>query len=88
VKHNLDNNITRMETSEQAERDWVEEIKSNSTMNLKFLEACTPGYYNNEGKPAERAAQNGSYGRGPNAFAKLLETWRQSGDLAGLELQA
>lgn len=87
VKHNLDNNITRMETSEQAERDWVEEIKSNSTMNLKFLEACTPGYYNNEGKPAERAAQNGSYGRGPNAFAKLLEQWRESGDLAGLELQ-
>ena len=86
VKHNLDNNITRMETSEQAERDWVQEIKSNSTMNLKFLEACTPGYYNNEGKPAERAAQNGSYGRGPNAFAKLLEQWRQSGELAGLEL--
>ena len=86
VKHNIDNGITRMETSEQAEHDWVEEIKSNSTMNLKFLEACTPGYYNNEGKPAERAAQNGSYGRGPNAFAKLLEQWRQSGELDGLEL--
>ena len=86
VKHNIDNGITRMETSEQAEHDWVEEIKSNSTMNLKFLEACTPGYYNNEGRPAERAAQNGSYGRGPNAFAKLLEQWRQSGDFAGLEL--
>jgi cyclohexanone monooxygenase len=86
VKHNLDNGITRMETSEQAEHEWVEEIKSNSTMNLKFLEACTPGYYNNEGKPAERAAQNGSYGRGPNAFAKLLDQWRQSGEFAGLEL--
>jgi cyclohexanone monooxygenase len=86
VKHNLDNNITRMETSEQAERDWVQEIKSNSTMNLKFLEACTPGYYNNEGKPAERAAQNGSYGRGPNAFAKLLEQWRENGEFVGLEL--
>jgi len=86
VKHNIDNNITRMETSEQAERDWVQEIKSNSTMNLKFLEACTPGYYNNEGKPAERAAQNGSYGRGPNAFAKLLEQWRENGEFVGLEL--
>jgi len=86
VKHNLDNNITRMETSEQAERDWVQEIKSNSTMNLKFLEACTPGYYNNEGKPAERAAQNGSYGRGPNAFAKMLEQWRENGEFVGLEL--
>ena len=86
VKHNLDNGITRMETSEQAERDWVEEIKANSTMNLKYLEACTPGYYNNEGKPAERAAQNGSYGKGPNAFARLLEQWRADGTFAGLEL--
>ncbi len=88
VKHNIDNGITRMETSEQAERDWIEEIKSNSTMNLKYLEACTPGYYNNEGKPAERAAQNGSYGKGPNAFAHLLEQWRADGTFSGLELQA
>ncbi len=87
VRHNLDNGITRMETSEQAEHDWVEDIKANSTMNLKYLEACTPGYYNNEGKPAERAAQNGSYGKGPNAFARLLEQWRADGTFAGLELQ-
>ena len=55
--------------------------------NQAYLEACTPGYYNNEGKPAERAAQNGSYGRGPVAFVRLLEAWRAQGDFAGLELQ-
>jgi cyclohexanone monooxygenase len=86
VKHATEDGITRIEASAQAEHDWVEDIKSNSTMNLKFLEACTPGYYNNEGKPAERAAQNGSYGKGPVAFVRLLEAWRAAGDFAGLEM--
>ena len=86
VKHATEDGITRIEASAQAEHDWVEDIKSNSTMNLKFLEACTPGYYNNEGKPAERAAQNGSYGKGPVAFVRLLESWRAAGDFAGLEM--
>ncbi len=52
----------------------------------EFLEACTPGYYNNEGKPGERSGQNGPYGGGPVAFVKLLEDWRAGGGLAGLEL--
>jgi len=86
MKHAVDNNVTRLETSEKAEQDWVQDIKTNSTMNLKFLENCTPGYYNNEGRPAERAAQNGSYGKGPVAFARLLEEWRNTGDFVGLEL--
>jgi cyclohexanone monooxygenase len=88
VKHMSDNAITRMEASEAAENDWVDLIKANSTMNLKFLEACTPGYYNNEGRPAERAAQNGSYGKGPVAFARLLEGWRDAGAFAGLEFDS
>lgn len=86
VSRLLADGITRVEASEEAESGWVETIKANSTMNLKFLEACTPGYYNNEGRPAERAAQNGSYGRGPVAFARLLEKWRADGAMAGLEL--
>jgi cyclohexanone monooxygenase len=88
VKHMSENGITRIEASETAENDWVELIRANSTMNLKFLEACTPGYYNNEGRPAERAAQNGSYGKGPVAFARLLEGWREAGDFAGLEFDS
>jgi hypothetical protein len=51
-----------------------------------FLESCTPGYYNNEGKPGERAAQDGFYGGGSVAFFELLRSWRAEGSLAGLEL--
>jgi len=85
VRRLTDDGVTRVEAAEAAEDAWVAEIVANSTMNLAFLEACTPGYYNNEGRPQVRAAQNGSYGKGPVAFARLLEHWRQTGELAGLE---
>lgn len=84
----LQSGTTRCEPTQAAESEWVNTIKSQSTMNLKFLESCTPGYYNNEGRPAERAAQNGSYGHGPVAFTRLLEAWRESGQMQGLELSS
>jgi len=52
----------------------------------KFLEECTPGYYNNEGKPSAAAVRNGPYGAGSIAFIELLEKWRAEGSLQGLEL--
>jgi cyclohexanone monooxygenase len=75
-----------VETSEEAQTAWVETIKSLAVMRRKFLEECTPGYYNNEGKPHERAEQNGPYGAGPIAFVKVIEDWRAAGKLEGLEL--
>ena len=53
---------------------------------LDFLEECTPGYYNNEGKPGERSGQNGFYGGGSIAFFRILQDWRAAGGLEGLEL--
>jgi len=78
---------TRIETSQQAEDAWVQTIVDLSRMSLDFLESCTPGYYNNEGRPAERSARNGFYGGGSPAFIRLLEEWRAQGELAGLELR-
>ena len=54
--------------------------------NQKFLEACTPGYYNNEGKPGDRSVRNGSYGNGAIEFIEVLDAWRAAGTLDGLEL--
>ncbi len=75
-----------VEASEQAEKDWVQTILALAIMRQKFFEECTPGYYNNEGKPNARAVQNGPYGAGPVAFVKVLEDWRAEGGLKGLEL--
>jgi len=81
-----DGGVTRVEVSEEAEQSWVDEILALSQNNIKFLESCTPGYYNNEGRPAARSVQGGSYGAGPVAFVRVLEKWREEDELRGLEL--
>jgi cyclohexanone monooxygenase len=79
-------NVNTVEAEKAAEDAWVEEIRSLARYNEAFQASCTPGYYNNEGQPNPRSIQNGSYGKGPNAFFALLEDWRQEGTMAGLAL--
>jgi len=78
--------ITRIEATPEAEDRWVDTIVRLSQNNIKFLESCTPGYYNNEGQPAARGLQNSAYGAGPVAFVGVLEAWRAEDSLAGLSL--
>jgi hypothetical protein len=63
--------------TQEAEDAWVQTIIEMAQFNVKFLEACTPGYYNNEGRPAERSVRNGSYGGGSPAFIRVLESVAQ-----------
>jgi cyclohexanone monooxygenase len=74
--------------SAEAEAAWVAEIRRLAVSNVDYFEACTPGYYNNEGKISERGGglNNESYAPGVNAFNALLARWREAGTLAGLEL--
>jgi cyclohexanone monooxygenase len=95
ISHALSHEVRALEPSAEAEEAWVQTIISLARMNQEYLESCTPGYYNNEGKPFEEPgkgggtffgrAQNGPYGGGPIAFVKILEDWRADGTLAGLE---
>ena len=80
--------VTVVEASEEAEAAWVQTIIDSAISRQEFAEECTPGYYNNEGKPSALAARNGAYGKGPIAFVKLIEAWRAEGGLEGLELTA
>ena len=74
-----------VEPSQVAEDAWVEEIIQLSRISESFQAECTPGYYNNEGKPNPTSAQNSSYGKGPIPFFKRLEAWRTEGSMVGLE---
>ncbi|MFN4025233.1 MAG: flavin-containing monooxygenase [Hyphomonas sp.] len=74
------------EASAEAEQRWVDAIIEKAVLRQQFLEECTPGYYNNEGKPSDRAAQNNAYGEGPNAYFRILKAWREDGNLDGLAL--
>lgn len=67
-----------VEPSEAAEAEWVDRIHSYGSERYKFLAECTPGYYNNEGKPRER---NESFGDGALAFHDLLRRWRAEGGM-------
>ena len=86
IKECADRQVRVVEAAKDAEDAWVQTIISSAIMRQRFQEECTPGYYNNEGKPSALAARNGFYGLGPIAFVKLLEDWRSDGTLKGLEL--
>jgi len=77
----------RVEAEADAEREWVDTIVALSVLNRDFLEACTPGYYNGEGRISEGPArQNAGYGEGPDAFFRVLEEWRNKGTMRGLRI--
>ncbi|MDE2364837.1 MAG: NAD(P)/FAD-dependent oxidoreductase [Hyphomicrobiales bacterium] len=86
VREAFDRDIRTMEPTQEAENEWIQTIVNLSKIRAPFLMECTPGYYNNEGRLTERTSKNGGYIRGPNAFIKLLEAWRDEGGMAGLEL--
>jgi len=86
LRHVVENDLTTFEVTQEAEDAWVETIIELAQFNLDFLESCTPGYYNNEGKPSERGIRNGFYGAGSVAFFKVIADWRDTGELPGLEL--
>jgi cation diffusion facilitator CzcD-associated flavoprotein CzcO len=83
----LERGAKRIEATAEAEAGWVEAVVQKSASTLEFSQSCTPGYYNNEGRPSERSRQNGFYMGGPTEFAEILERWRADGGLAGLAVR-
>ena len=77
--------LRTVEASAAAETDWVATILKYSRSRRNFLADCTPGYYNNEGKPDERTERNSQFWRGPMTFIRMLDEWRKTGNLPGLE---
>jgi cyclohexanone monooxygenase len=84
IRHGLDANAAQIEVSAEAEQAWIEQCLQKARQTGDFFENCTPGYYNNEGKPGERSAQDGFYGGGSPEFFRILDAWRAEGKLAGL----
>ncbi len=87
IEQALSSGAETVEPTEQAEADWVRLILDSAYRRAGFLESCTPGYYNNEGRPDEGPGWfGGTYGGGAQEFFKLLKAWRDQGTLEGLEL--
>ena len=76
--------IRTVEATKDAEEEWVEHIISVARFGADFQEACTPGYYNNEGQPNPKSVQNGPYGKGSRPYFRITKAWREEGSMAGL----
>jgi len=79
-------NLDKVEVSAEREASWVQQCIDKARDAGDFLENCTPGYYNNEGRSSQRSAQNGFYGGGSIEFFKILEDWRADDQLEGMDL--
>ncbi|MEU0282822.1 flavin-containing monooxygenase [Streptomyces sp. NPDC088147] len=68
-----------IEPTAEAQAAWVATIREKAQNTHAFLAECTPGYYNNEGKPGKESQ---SYGGGPIEFYELIKRWRTDGDMS------
>ena len=88
IEHGLQNDARSVEPTQAAEDEWVATIHRLRANNQAFLEACTPGYYNNEGQPGVgNSLADGMYGGGPEEFFQIIRDWRAKGDLKGLDIR-
>ena len=76
--------LSSIEASKEAEDEWVDEIIAVSRFASDFQESCTPGYYNNEGKPNPKSVQNGPYGKGSRPYFRITAAWREEGNMSGI----
>ena len=88
IAHALETGADEVEVTTAAERAWVNLLESGGPGFLGNPD-CTPGYYNNEGKPMgrrERLNMSG-YPHGPVAYFQYIDEWRRSGTFEGLEFR-
>ena len=79
----------RIEATRAGELSWQTEIAQFAHRADKFYEDCTPGYFNNEGKPngSSSGVFADGYGGGPIRFFEILRTWRETGQMEGVDLR-
>jgi cation diffusion facilitator CzcD-associated flavoprotein CzcO len=78
---------TVVEATQRAEDEWLAEMERTALFTRDFFEACTPGYYNNEGHLSDTTGLRASlYGAGSEAFFQIIRAWREGGDLDGLQV--
>jgi len=87
VKQAMARQARTVEPSQAAENDWVATMNRLKANNQKFLMECTPGYYNNEGKPGTgNSLLDAQYGGGPEEFFRIIREWRDDGAMRGIEV--
>ena len=81
-----------VDVTEEAERAWVDTVVNaeknvdpDSIRSRSYQAKCTPGYFNNEGRPDALLLNDAPYGGTALQFFGLLRSWREDEGLPGLE---
>lgn len=76
--------------TKEAEDDYVSRVVGGGGLVLSggnaFLEGCTPGRWNNEGRLSQRRPKSANYPGTSTQFFAYLARWREEGTLEGLRL--
>jgi cyclohexanone monooxygenase len=86
ISEALKRGVSSVEPSKEAQDEYVRRFRELEIDLSEFLGQCPPGYFNNEGEAKPKWALFRAYGHGWDAFQKLLQDWRDKGDLEGLVL--
>ncbi|MCR9095784.1 MAG: NAD(P)/FAD-dependent oxidoreductase [bacterium] len=87
ISRALEEGIEAVEVSEEAEAGWVGRVLELAGARGDFMQSCTPGYYNNEGKPGDASRQNSYFFGEPGEFMQILKDCRAKGGMAGLVIR-
>ncbi|MFG2943466.1 flavin-containing monooxygenase [Streptomyces sp. NPDC048282] len=78
------------DVTRQGEEEYVERVVEGFGLALLggggFLRDCTPGRWNNEGRPDDKPRRNVNYPGTSTAYFAMLAEWRQRGEFAELNL--
>jgi len=86
VGHMQAHGLKEVEVTEAAEQAWLD-LLLTAPPSLIGSPDCTPGYYNNEGKPNPKAGLFVGYPAGAMAYFNYLNTWRKAETYDGLEFR-
>ncbi len=87
IAQTLKRGFKEVEPSEQAMQDYTEHFIRTQMSNDDLLDACPPSYFSNEGASSHEWGLFRQWGGGWSDFMRMLREWRESGDLAGLEVK-
>jgi transcriptional regulator of heat shock response len=83
----LDEDITQIEPSANAEEDWFNVLMSKVMGVGMYNASCTPGYLNREQQAGDmKAARAASFMGSVEEYADHLIAWREAGELVGVEV--
>lgn len=87
VAEALEREVDSVEVTKEAMDAYVSHFEATTIDNSEFLNSCPPSYFNNEGAQDHKWGLFRPWGAGWHDFMRVLQEWRDSGDLEGLKLR-